>query len=159
MLITKNNLSETAVWQIVTEQHNRLTNIFAIIMKHYEIFEIKTEHRTFKWCNLSPGLKGKSEDDIQNPNGRKQFFSITKHISITIWKLKTHFWEERHKFRIQQFAATYKISSTHNHVKSTNSWKSRRKYLCGLYPFLLYPFFTTLLQFLNALLANKGLLN
>lgn len=141
MLITKNNLSETAVWQIVTEQHNRLTNIFAIIMKHYEIFEIKTEHRTFKWCNLSPGLKGKSEDDIQNPNGRKQFFSITKHISITIWKLKTHFWEERHKFRIQQFAATYKISSTHNHVKSTNSWKSRRKYLCGLYPFSLVSLF------------------
>lgn len=26
-------------------------------------------------------------------------------------------------------------------------------------PSLLYPFFTTLLQFLNALLANKGLLN
>lgn len=135
MLITKNNLSETAVWQIVTEQHNRLTNIFAIIIKHYEIFEIKTEHRTFKRCNLWPGLKGKSEDDIQNPNGRKWFSSITEHISITIWKLKTHFWEERHKFRIQQFAATYKTGSTHNHVKSTNSWKSRRKYLCGLYPF------------------------
>lgn len=50
-LIIKNNLQERAVQQIATEQHNRLTNIFALTMKHFDIFEIETEHRMFKWCN------------------------------------------------------------------------------------------------------------